>query len=191
MTRSFFSLLVAVVFVLLFTGSAQALRVAIVGDSHAQVLGPMLARAYASQGHTVTSIVARPGWSSRRFRTVNKLSDRIGVVDVVVVILGGNNRRTSRIAYSEDIVWLLTELDFTGADSIVWFGPLWADHPFYQRNHVRSRDLQESIFLWPDIRWVDMHAATERYGRQQDGVHYTRRGYRDMVRDLFVPVLLD
>lgn len=167
---------------------AKALHVAIVGDSHAQALGPRLARVYRVRGHTV-SVVAEPGWSARRFRSQGTLRHRVGRIDTAVVILGGNHHRVHDQIYSDDIAWVLNQLRAAGASTIIWFGPLWASAPRYQESHLRTRNAQQRLVVGDDVRWVDIYDSTRRYALRRDGVHFRRGAYDRIVSDLFVPML--
>lgn len=180
------SLLLSAWFLLALASPAKALRVAIVGDSHVQALGPRLTREYMQRGHSVT-VVAEPGWSARRFRAQGTLRQRVGRVDTAVVILGGNHRRAHNDTYSDDIEWMTSQLRDAGASSIIWFGPLWASAPRYQERHRETRDLQ--LRLLSGVRWVDMYFITRRYTLRPDGVHFVRGAYDRMVRRIFVPIL--
>lgn len=182
------SLLLSAGFLLALASPAKALRVAIVGDSHNQALGPRLAREYMRRGHSVT-VVAEPGWSSHTFREQGALRQRVGRIDMAVVVLGGNHRRTQDSTYPEDIAWILNQLRAAGASTIIWFGPFWASAPRYQQSHLRTRNSQKLVVGGGDVRWIDAYYRTRRYTLRRDGVHFTRSAYGRIVSGLFVPIL--
>ena len=188
MRRLLFLLLLSAGFLLSFVSTAQALRVAIVGDSHAQALGPRLAREYASRGYTVSAVVAEPGWSSHSYHEQGTLRSRVGHIDVAVVILGGNHRRVHDDEYLEDVSWILDQLRAAGASTILWFGPLWASSPRYQERHRTTKDSQSTL-IGGEVRWFDLYHSTRGYVLRRDGVHFSRGAYDRMVSNLFVPLL--
>lgn len=180
------SFLLSVGFLLSLPTPAAALRIAIVGDSQAQAFAPRLAREYESRGHTV-SIVTEPGWSSARFRRQGTLSRRVGHVDAAVVFLGGNHLRIDNDTYASDLSWIVSQLRAAGADTIIWFGPLWASAPGYRRRHRETRNLQRKMLQ--DVRWIDLYHSTESYPLRNDGVHFRWRAYTRIVEDVLVPIL--
>lgn len=157
----------------------------VVGDSHVQMVGPMLTRRLARAGYRALGYEARPGWSTRRYRRADDLRallERSGRPQIVIVSLGGNDFVSSRERYAEDLAWVVGEAKAAGARQIVWLGPATSDASASERaastgaRHERNAELQRELLAPLGVRWIDSRPLTlAHHGR--DGVHFTRTGY--------------
>ena len=142
-------------------------RVALVGDSHAQVLWPALTASLRAAGHTVVLSLAKPGWSEARYvKDGIAAKIRAASPDAVVFGLGGNNRE-SGAAYSATVRALLS----TPA-RVIWIGPAVATKEPFARYHAATAALQAAVLPPLGVTWIDSAPYT-RDGHRADGVHFT------------------
>lgn len=160
-------------------------RIFIVGDSHVQMLGPMLARRLERDGFVVEGWESRPGWSTARYRRCGDLGRLLvahGRPEIVVVSLGGNDIVSSRRRYRRELVWVVEQARAAGAAQVVWLGPATSDGDASSRaaatgaRHERNAELQRQILPDLGVKWVDSRPLT-RANHRRDGVHFTRAGY--------------
>ena len=162
-----------------------AARVFIVGDSHVQMLGPLLTRQLRSDGFDVIGYEARPGWSSLRYQRAGDLAELLeanGSPEVVVVSLGGNDIPASRERYRAHLEWVVSQARAAGAQKIVWLGPATSDTDASERaavvgaRHEQNAEWQAELLPTLGVRWIDSRPCTNaHHGR--DGIHFTRTGY--------------
>ncbi len=157
----------------------------VVGDSHVEMVGPMLTARLSDAGFRALGYEARRGWSTRRYREAGDLRallERSGRPEIVVVSLGGNDRVDSREQYAEDLAWIVGEARAAGARQIVWLGPATSDPSagpraaFTGARHEANAELQRERLGDLGVRWIDSRPLTQRDHRR-DGVHFTRTGY--------------
>lgn len=157
--------------------------IGIIGDSQSEGLVPFLVPLLEGRGDRVVGTATIRGMSLanmrsniERQRSVKAVADRS---EVLVVILGGNNRVSSRAAYASLVSWFLNDV----ADhprAIWWVGPAASVHPTWGEHHAATRALQRSI-LPPRSRvtWIDAWPMTRRgIEYAGDRLHFTREGYR-------------
>ncbi len=165
-------------------------RVAFVGDSHMQALGPRMSRTFAVEGFEPVGVVARVGWGTNRYRRADDLEEVLRPMrpDIVVVVLGSNDygiRRASSLA--PRTLWIVAAARAAGARRVVWFGPPAGDPDASElaarvaENHDRIARMQREIFASSDVIWVDSRPFTRGHIRG-DGFHLTARGYNIWAR---------
>lgn len=157
----------------------------VVGDSHVEMVGPMLTARLGDAGYRTLGYEARRGWSTRRYREAGDLRallEQRGRPEIVIVSLGGNDRVSSREQYAEDLAWIVSEARAAGARQIVWLGPAFSDASKGPRaawtgaRHEENAELQRALLADLGVRWIDSRPLTQRHHRR-DGVHFTRTGY--------------
>lgn len=141
------------------------MKTAIIGDSHTQALGPLLRRLLPN----VVAVYANPGWSVKRWAAA---PPDVSQADRVIVILGGNDRETSK-TYPTTLQKFLVNLR---GKQVIWFGPPQASGEI-GTYHERTRQLQASLLPGMGVRWIDSTPWTGSDHRS-DGVHFTSRGYQ-------------
>lgn len=140
-------------------------RTAIIGDSHTQVLGPLLRRLLPN----VVAVYANPGWSVKRWAAA---PPDVSQADRVIVILGGNDRESSK-TYPATLRKFISNLQ---GKQVIWFGPSQASGDV-GKYHEQTRKLQASILPGLVSSWVDSSPWTGSDHRS-DGVHFTSKGYQ-------------
>lgn len=140
------------------------------GDSHMQVLGPLLKRAFPG-----STYYAKPGWSVKKWAAS---PPDWGDADTAVIVLGGNDRERDPKKYEADVQRLLK-----GAPkNVIWIGPSYGKGDTGAW-HARTRDLQRALFSKMGVRWIDSYPWT-RENHRSDGVHFTNAGYRTWAEGL-------
>lgn len=175
-------------------GLVLALAVSFVGDSHGEVLGPMVARELRGVG-VRTHLDVRRGWGLRRFMRADDL--HLGRPDVVVFVLGSNDygmRAAATWRYRPRAAWAIENARAAGARRILWFGPPAVDgsrgerEARIARNHDAVAELQVATVPALGGEWHDSRPVTRgRWGR--DGIHLTRAGYRVWAREIVRAVI--
>ncbi len=163
---------------------AQQPRVAFLGDSHMQALGPLMSSGLRERGYRPVGIVARPGWSLRRYQLANDVTVSLRPMrpDVVVIVLGSNGYAVrSERRYRPRARWLVNAVRRAGARRIVWIGPGSVDDEDEElvdvaATHQRAAELQMSILPTMGVDWLDSRDITRGHLRY-DGYHYTLQGY--------------
>lgn len=171
-------------------------RVFIVGDSHVQMIGPLLSRQLREDGFEVAGYEARPGWSSLRYQRAGDLQQVLedaGRPEVVVVSLGGNDIPAGPESYAAQLEWVVSQARAAGAQRIVWLGPATSDSEVSRRaevvgaRHQANAQLQSEILPALGVTWVDSRPCTcDHHGH--DGIHFTRAGYHHWVHHVLTPV---
>jgi lysophospholipase L1-like esterase len=171
-------------------GPAAEPGVFIVGDSHVQMLGPMLAGRLEDAGVRVLGHESRPGWSTLSYRREGDLRRLLvarGRPEVVVISLGGNDRPGSEAAYRRQLRWVVEQARAAGARRIIWLGPAASAVERSARaarvgaHHEQNAEWQRALLPELGVTWVDSRPMTRRF-HAQDGIHFTRDGYRTWVR---------
>jgi lysophospholipase L1-like esterase len=156
-------------------------RIALVGDSHAQVLWPVLRPSLTAQGHEVVLSLANPGWSEAKYLTTDIGGQlRSAAPDIVVFELGGNNQKMSEGAYVPDLQRLVAFAKDAGAKTVIWFSPFHATTGDTARRHEASSEMQSRVLPSMGVRWVDTRPYSKT-GHRSDGVHFSNEGYRQLA----------
>jgi hypothetical protein len=150
---------------------------ALFGDSHAQVVFPLLIDKLEERGHNVVVSKPRAGWTTKKHLQNGMASLLLSQpVDVLVLSLGGNNHDLSP-SYGDVITQVLDLAQQTGVKDIYWISPAWAT-----RNDVQIRHEWTSEYLKANlpkrVRFIDIRPITKT-GHQNDGVHFTREKYKE------------
>jgi hypothetical protein len=170
----FFALL-SVLLLCLTPSAASGLEIALVGDSHMEGLAPYLRPALESDGHSV-HVVARRGWSCRSYRRAGTyLRRRTRGADLVVLLLGANDRRTDPEVYRDDLNWILSQID---SSQVVWLGPPVASRQDVDVWHLAATRMQPAL-LPPTVEWVDSREDTSDLRHSRDAVHFLFHSYRE------------
>lgn len=170
-------------------GLPHGVRVAILGDSHMQALGPRLRRRLEAMGIHVTRVEARPGWSVPRYLSVGDVPQLVAGSDVVVVELGGNDASLGRTPerHAAEMRRLLAQV---GQRRVVWVGPGVTAREDLEARRAPLRGAQKQVMASVGGRWVDARPMTRTQDLRADGVHFTAAGY-DRWASLLAPSLVD
>lgn len=154
-----------------------AVRVALVGDSHAQVVWSLFKARLGDLG-TVVFSRAEPGWEIRSYQQDGKLADQIQEArpDVVVFGVGGNNFELTASAYVKRLEWAVETARKAGARWILWVGPATALPDDVAARHEATAALQQALLPPLGVTWIDARPWT-RTGHQDDGVHFKTATY--------------
>ena len=160
--------------------SYRSRRIAFIGDSHGEALGPIFKARLERAGASVPLVIAHRGWSVARYLESGELSRLAGVrPDTVIFELGGNDFVRSAGQYAEQLGAAVDVARAAGAREVVWVGPSrvkeGSDRATSER-HERNAVYQESILPQMGVRWVDSRRHTYG-GHGGDGVHFGRAGY--------------
>lgn len=168
------------------------MRIALVGDSHAQALWPRLKAGLEAAGHAVVLSEANPGWSEAKYVSSGNIQTKLHGArpDLVVFELGGNNQKLTAESYKNDAMALVQAAKATGA-SILWFGPPVADAgkaSSTSQRHETTANLQSNLLPGLGVSWVDSRPFT-RSGHRSDGVHFDAGGYTAWAKAMLPHVL--
>lgn len=150
------------------------MNIALVGDSHTQVVWPLLASLLESMGHRIVLQRSQPGWDVKSYQKEGILGGQLAAVhpDLVIYGLGGNNFELSdaynaRIAYIRSIT----------PNALLWVGPAHAKDPSVAHRHDWTADyLKSNVSPFLDIR------PYTQTGHRSDGVHFEPATYRNWAR---------
>lgn len=145
----------------------MTLRAYLLGDSHAQVLGPVL-QALLQPKYDLT-YEAFPGFGTMRAAAAAHIPAKL---DLAVVVLGGNdfgNQRDARAA-------LVRRLQKTGA-KVYWFGPAHSLVADVDARHAEQAASQAAQLPGLGVHWYDSRPWTAEEPHVGDGVHFTHAGY--------------
>ncbi len=165
-------------------------RVVILGDSHAQSLGPLLEGVARGHGLRPLGTVARPGWSTKRYLRTGRLGELLttwGRPGLVLIALGGNDRPRTREAYAAQLRQVVEAAWESGARRVIWVGPATSSHARARATalrHDRNAAWQRAIVPGLGVEWIDSRPLTQA-GHRGDGVHFTIAGYRGWARSLW------
>lgn len=150
------------------------MNIALVGDSHTQVVWPLLASMLESQGHHIVLQRSQPGWDVKSYQKEGILGGQLASSrpDLVIYGLGGNNFELSdaygaRVAYIRSV----TPRDF------LWVGPAHAKDASVATRHDWTADYLKSNVS----SFLDMRPYTQT-GHRSDGVHFEPATYRNWAR---------
>lgn len=154
------------------------MNIALVGDSHAQVLWPKVKSALTAAGHTVTLTEANPGWSEAKYLSSGNLSEKLSAAkpNMVVYGLGGNNQKMSASSYLPDVRALVSLARDAGASVILYVGPATATETSTSARHETTADILAANLPALRVEWLDSRPLTLT-GHRSDGVHFTSDAY--------------
>jgi lysophospholipase L1-like esterase len=165
-------------------------RLALIGDSHAEVLFPLLRPALEAQGFTAALTDARRGWSEASYLRDATFAARLRAAEprAALVHLGGNNLALTDAAYADTARRLLLLLKGAGVQQVYWIGPYVATSSAADaaRRHEVTATLQARLLpalaaeTGLPVRWLDTRPFS-RTGHS-DGIHFTRAAYQDFGR---------
>lgn len=165
------------------------MNIAIIGDSHAETLGPLLSGLLTAAGHKVWSTAER-GWSTRRFlqdRNIAALATDPSTgapADRALVLLGGNDQ-SSRDQYAAELDTMLTRLRAAGVRDVIWVGPYKVrDTGSVKTRHDRVREWQSDFLPAHGATWLDGYALSNGLPQASDGVHFPRSSYTTMAQQI-------
>lgn len=167
--------------------------IVLIGDSHTQVLWPIVTRAVGGAGHSVVFSEAHPGWSEETYRQkMPDLLSRLAAArpEIVVFELGGNGGKTGA-AYAEDVRWLVQASRDAGARRIIWYGPA-STAPQASASvaarHQQIANEQSSLLPSLGVEWHDSRPLTLT-DQRDDGVHFNSTGYARWADDITRSIL--
>lgn len=156
-------------------------KIALIGDSHMQALGPRLKRLYEQDDPSVeVTGTAHPGWSLVKFINEAHLSNLARGMDLVVFEIGGNDQITDRETYKARLataVGMLRSTANPGA-KVVIVGPPTADALEVDTRHRATTLHQASV--WREAgadQWIDSRGVTANLPMRDDDVHFAVEGY--------------
>lgn len=173
-------------------------RVFILGDSHVQMLGPILSRQLEEERIRVVGHESRPGWSTQSYRRTGDLRvllERRGRPEIVVVSLGGNDWPGSEERYRSQLRWVVEEARAAGAERILWLGPATSaverspQAAEVGARHERNAEWQRQLLPQLGVVWIDSRPMTRRF-HAPDGIHFTRSGYRTWARGVLLDIAI-
>lgn len=142
-------------------------RAYLLGDSHAQVLGPVL-QALLQPRYDLT-YEAFPGYGTMRAAAAAHIPAKL---DLALVVLGGNDFGNQRDARSA----LVHRLQKTGA-KVYWFGPAHSLVADVDARHAEQAASQAGQLPGLGVHWFDSRPWTADAPHVGDGVHFTHAGY--------------
>lgn len=157
---------------------------ALIGDSHAEILFPLLKPIAEAAGYRVVFSSAKRGWSEASYNRDASFASSLAAArpNVALVHLGGNNQAMSTAAYSRDVQTLLGTLERAGVKRVLWIGPYAAtsDTANTRVRHETTADIQATILPQFGVRWLDTRPFSQT--GHTDGVHFSRTAYADFAR---------
>lgn len=156
------------------------MRYALFGDSHAQVVFPILEDVLRDAGHDV--VISKPvaGWTLQKHLQNGFASLLLGSdVDALVLSLGGNNSNLSP-SYQQTIDQALQIAKQAGVKKIYWVSPAWAIRDDVQIRHEWTTNYLKSN-LPRYVKFIDIRPVTKS-GHRSDGVHFNRNTYEQWAK---------
>lgn len=161
------------------------IRLAIVGDSHTQVLGPILARMFRDAGVEVVRVTAKPGWSLVRYLRDSTFRDALRGANVALVLLGGNDDPAAApAAYGRALRRAVTLAKARGV-RLVWVGPFTAQRQDVDARHLQTTRFQRTLLPKLGVTWIDGRRVSRGIPNRTDGVHFSRENYARMAERIF------
>lgn len=152
-------------------------RVALLGDSHMEALGPRLRRLLEDRlGVRVVNVEARRGWSTRRFVQSGDVPRLTAGVDVAIVELGGNDAAAGigGAAHAVDVKALLGQVR---APRVIWIGPGVTKRSDLEAARGPIRDAQREAVEGHGAAWIDGQPLTRESELRRDRIHFSGDGY--------------
>lgn len=152
-------------------------KVAVIGNSHMEALGPRLSRLLpGALGVTLTNVEARRGWSTRRYLQSGDIPGLARGADVVIVELGGNDA-SAHIGANDHAQDVFSFLRQVGDKKVVWIGPGVTTRVDLEARRAPIRDGQRAALRAAGQTWVDARPMTSTRLLAPDGVHFRGDGY--------------
>ena len=163
------------------------MKIGMIGDSHSQVIFPMVSSALSSAGHPVSLQVSRPGLSEKAFLNDADLWSQIAYAkpERMIIALGGNNMEGASYVFTT-LGPLISRLREAGVKDILWIGPFRADEakaPSTAARHATTNGYLTCGLLTRGVTFVDVYDLTDLAG-SNDGVHLTPAAYRRVVEQI-------
>jgi hypothetical protein len=164
------------------------MKIALIGDSHTQVVWPLLKPILEQQGHTITTSQANSGWSAKKYLSTGRV-DRVsdGDPDAVIVGLGGNNHDLSD-SYGTTVREFLARL---GDRRIIWIGAYGSNMDIAEstgKRHEWTGDFLAEHLPREGVIFIDPRPLS-RTGHRGDGVHFPRSEYTRIVHAMAPDIL--
>lgn len=159
--------------------------IAMIGDSHSQILFPLLGTMLTAQGSPTVARISKPGWDIAKFLAEPEVLDTVyrSGAKHVIISLGGNNQTLSD-AYYKKLGEFITRLRARGIDHIFWIGPLQADNIQAAETAKRHDWTRDALARWLpsyQVAFLDPYGHGDLTG-SRDGVHLTTSAYRELAR---------
>jgi hypothetical protein len=166
------------------------MRVALIGDSHAEIMFPYLQEKLIAEGHQVVFNLPKRGWSTYSFFDKGLLDQLRGPKpDAVIVSLGGNNHRTNSTQYKTAVERFLGEIGYPQS-KVIWIGPFTSDSS--KASDTAERHDWTASFLKSNlptgVKFIDTRPISTT-GHSGDGIHFNSSSYFTMVDEIFPDVL--
>ena len=146
--------------------------IALVGDSHTQIIFPMLREILEKAGYTIVLQESNAGWSSKRY-IQDGIVDRLKAAnpDLTIFSLGGNNQDLSS-DFKKTVFSLLNHGQY------YWVSPTTALRDNVEKRHLWTHRTLKNMM--PNPRYINIRKITET-GHRDDDVHYTRDHYQKIA----------
>ena len=148
-----------------------------IGDSHSQIVFPLLKEKLPFQ---FDAVVSKPGWGIRKFMQENIIPS-LPNAEICIVGLGGNNMNTDSVSYGAELASFLDLLK-SKYKRIVWIGPYFSDEESVNKRHYWTNAFLK-VALPSNIGYIDVYDISKPISRQ-DGVHSNRSGYETIVSQI-------
>lgn len=152
------------------------MKYAMFGDSHTQVVFPIIGKLLTSMGYDVLSKPVA-GWTLKKH-----LDDGLESMvqsfkpDVLVLSLGGNNSNLTD-SYQNDIDEVLRIAKENNVKKVFWVSPAWAIRSDVQKRHEWTTNYLKA-HLPKRVRFIDIRPLTKN-GHRDDGVHFSTSKYNE------------
>jgi len=152
------------------------MKVALIGDSHTEIVFPALEESISAEGYDIVVSKARRGWSTK-----SHLNDDLENLlkesnpDVVVFSLGGNNHILNEEKYKAIIDDALAAAKKAGVKKVFWVGPAAALEERTEYRHLWTTQFLKKN-LPKSVSFIDSREFTTQ-GHAPDGVHFKRSQY--------------
>ena len=156
------------------------MRIALIGDSHSQVIFPALSKLLKSNGNSVVLQISKPGWDILSFQKDKSINLEASIVnskpDIVVFSLGGNNQELKE-SYKSKLDWIINIARKSGAKRIIYSGPAKSIRADVEKRHLWTSDFIRRYARDNNIEFIDGYEYTKS-GHNKDGVHFGSPVYR-------------
>lgn len=153
------------------------MRLALVGDSHTQIVFPALSRLVERAGMSVVLSKPKAGWTAKK-HLEQGISQELGQAqpETVVISLGGNNMVLNE-SYRPFVANIVNAARQAGAKRILWVGPAKAVRQDVEQRHKWTTDWLKKHLPGYGVEFIDARKWTST-GHRDDGVHFYRSTYK-------------